>query len=98
MSGAKLPHMLWLMACFDGGALYMANEWIIDVLADLRSYARASGMEATAASLEDAALVALAEAGSSPRRAAVGEQPVIHVGHGGEKGNVTWLFAGRELA
>lgn len=42
----------------------MANDWMIDVLADLKAVARRNGMEATAASLEDASLVALTEIGS----------------------------------
>ncbi len=42
----------------------MANEWIIDVLTDLRSFAQKNGMQATAAELEDACLVALAELAS----------------------------------
>jgi len=42
----------------------MSNEWIIDVLTDLRTFAQTNGMEATAAELEDACLVALAELAS----------------------------------
>lgn len=42
----------------------MTNEWIIDVLVDLRRYAQKNGMLATAAELEDACLVALAELAS----------------------------------
>ncbi len=39
----------------------MSNEWIIDVLTDLRRFAQKNGMSATAAELEDACLVALGE-------------------------------------
>lgn len=76
----------------------MPNDWIIDVLADLRSYAEMNGMAATAASLDDATLIALAEAGSFQARGRSGDGSVVHKGHDGNAGNVTWLFAGRELA
>ncbi len=39
----------------------MSNDWIIDVLADLKAAAKLNGMDATVACLEDASLVALAE-------------------------------------
>ncbi len=39
----------------------MANDWIIDVLADLRTFAGANGLNALAEQLDDAALVAAAE-------------------------------------
>lgn len=39
----------------------MSNEWIIDVLTDLRNYARRSGLKVTAAELENACLTALTE-------------------------------------
>ena len=43
----------------------MANDWIIDVLADLRTYAGANGLTALAEQLDDATLVAAAEIASS---------------------------------
>lgn len=42
----------------------MANEWILDVLADLRSFARKNSLSALASQLDDAALVAAAEIAS----------------------------------
>ncbi len=39
----------------------MANDWIIDVLADLKAYATKNGLSALAAQLDDASLVAAAE-------------------------------------
>lgn len=74
----------------------MSDDWIIDVLADLKSYAEMNGMPAVAASLEDATLVALAEMGSFQARGRSGMGSVMRAGHDGDAGNVTWLFAGRE--
>jgi len=42
----------------------MANDWIIDVLADLKAYATKNGLSALAAQLDDASLVAAAEIAS----------------------------------
>jgi hypothetical protein len=42
----------------------MAHDWILDVLTDLRTFARANGMPSLAAQLDDAALVAQAELAS----------------------------------
>ena len=39
----------------------MKQDWILDVLFDLRSFARANGMPALAAQLDDATFVAQAE-------------------------------------
>jgi hypothetical protein len=39
----------------------MQDEWILDVLGDLKSFARANGMPALAAQLDDAMFVAHAE-------------------------------------
>ncbi len=39
----------------------MKNEWMIDVLTDLRRVAEKNGMQATAAELRDLCLIALAE-------------------------------------
>ena len=75
----------------------MPNDWIIDVLADLRSFAEISGMEATAARLEEASLVALAELSSLDAEARDGA--VAAAGrHESRAGNVTDLFARRGLA
>lgn len=54
----------------------MSDEWIIDVLTDLRRFARERGMTATAAELEDVCLVALAELAE-----ARGEEGMIATGH-----------------
>jgi len=51
----------------------MRREWIIDVLADLKAFAEHNGMDATAAGLEDAALVAIAEISSLSEPRAVVE-------------------------
>ncbi|MEJ1991622.1 MAG: hypothetical protein P8X50_07875 [Maritimibacter sp.] len=76
----------------------MSNDWMIDVLADLKAVARLNGMDATVASLEDACLVALAEISSA------------HVANQNEKarpapvetvssnGKVTPLFSKRSYA
>ena len=42
----------------------MANDWIIDVLADLRRFAGSNGLDALAEQLDDATLVAAAELAS----------------------------------
>ena len=39
----------------------MQSDWILDVLADLRSFALSNGLPSLAAHLDDTALVALAE-------------------------------------
>ena len=39
----------------------MQDEWILDVLADLRAFAAANRLPRTAEQLDDAALIALAE-------------------------------------
>lgn len=41
--------------------VYMSNEWIIDVLTDLKSVADKNGLHATASELKDVCLIALAE-------------------------------------
>jgi hypothetical protein len=51
----------------------MTNDWIIDVIADLGSFARQNGYVSLSASLREAALVAaaeLAQAGGRPADAA----------------------------
>ncbi len=42
----------------------MKNDWILDVLADLRTFAQANGLNALAEQLEDTALVAAGEIAS----------------------------------
>lgn len=70
----------------------MQHEWLIDVLADLKTFARGQGLGALAAALDDASLVAMAELTSRARAEAVrkgaGEND-------GETGSVTYLFAER---
>ena len=39
----------------------MANDWILDVLADLKAFATKNGLSALAVQLEDAVLVAATE-------------------------------------
>jgi hypothetical protein len=43
----------------------MGNDWIVDVLADLRSFAQNNGLPVLAVQLNDAALVAQAEIAQS---------------------------------
>ncbi len=47
----------------------MANEWIFDVLADLKIFARANRLPALAEQLEQATLVAAVELASEEERA-----------------------------
>ncbi|SMH48891.1 hypothetical protein [Maritimibacter sp. HL-12] len=76
----------------------MPNEWIIDILADLKAFAELNGMAATAAGLDDAMLVTLAELSSLEARGRSGEGALVRAGHEQKAGNVTHLFAGRGLA
>lgn len=76
----------------------MRNEWIIDVLADLKAYAEHNGMAATAAGLEDALLVALAEISSLQSHGRVGEAQAGQSVHARDAGNVTLLSSRRGLA
>lgn len=72
----------------------MQHEWFIDVLADLKAFADAKGMGASAEALEDASLIVLAELNSiaqAEARMAVGE-------HESQTGSVTFLFAGGRRA
>ncbi|MGH1368333.1 MAG: hypothetical protein ACRBCL_06920 [Maritimibacter sp.] len=87
--------MLWLNGGEMDGSLYMQHEWIIDVLADLKSFAERKGMSATAAQLDDASLVVLAELTAMQGQA--GEGSMVQE-HDGETGSVTYLFAGRGYA
>lgn len=43
----------------------MKNDWILDVLADLKTFAQTNGLSALADQLEDTAFVAAAEIASS---------------------------------
>lgn len=45
----------------------MRNDWILDVLTDLRTFARDNGLPELAERLDDAQLVAVAELGRSAR-------------------------------
>lgn len=47
----------------------MQNDWILDVLADLKSFATSNGMTALAEHLDDATLVAAAEIASQAEKA-----------------------------
>lgn len=89
--------MLGLNVAFGQWELYMPNKWIIDVLADLRAFAEMSGLQATAAQLEDASLVALAELSSLDAAARDGVASVADE-HESGAGNITHIFAGRSLA
>jgi hypothetical protein len=42
----------------------MGHDWILDVLADLKTYARVNGMPSLAAQLDDASFVAQVEVAS----------------------------------
>ena len=55
----------------------MKNDWIIDVLADLKAFANANGLKALAEQLEDTSLIAAAEIaslGEGAKRGAQSEQ------------------------
>lgn len=77
----------------------MPHDWIIDFLADLQAYAERNGMQATAAQLEDASLVALAELSSlePPAPAPEPEEPPADAGDSKKGAVVTRLFARRGL-
>ena len=47
----------------------MSNEWILDVLADLKTFARTNGMLVLADQLDDAVLVAASEIASLKKTA-----------------------------
>lgn len=73
----------------------MQHEWLIDVLADLKTFAKAKGMGASVVALDDAALVVLAELTSMSRS----EKAGTGIGeHEGQTGSVTYLFAERGRA
>lgn len=59
----------------------MANDWILDVLADLKTYADKNGLAHLARQLDDTILVAATEVASSETGA-----PSAAVGHAGAFG------------
>ncbi len=59
----------------------MKNDWILDVLADLQSFAQKNDLPRLAASLEDTSLIAAAETSSAEREGQVA--PRGDVGHVG---------------
>ncbi|MGG7564654.1 hypothetical protein ACQ5SO_00640 [Rhodovulum sp. DZ06] len=72
----------------------MANDWIIDVLADLRQYALRNNYIALAEQLDDAIVVAAGElicsadpAGDAPARPAPGVEAALARRHTREKGD-----------
>lgn len=71
----------------------MKNEWIIDVLNDLRVVAKRNGMDATAKRIDDACLTALAEMGNAPE----GKTGGAHDKEGDAQ-VIVRLIAGRDLA
>lgn len=48
----------------------MRSDWVLDVLADLRSFAEANALPLLAEQLDDTALVAMAEIASKDERSA----------------------------
>lgn len=46
----------------------MRNDWILDVLADLKTFALSNGLPALAEQLDDTALIAMAEIASLEER------------------------------
>ncbi|MDQ2092120.1 hypothetical protein [Marimonas arenosa] len=53
----------------------MKNDWILDVLTDLKAFAKANGLVALAEQLEDASLVAAAEIASDGEGSRVDAEP-----------------------
>ena len=71
----------------------MENEWIIDVLTDLRGFAENKGMNATASALKDICLIALAEL-----EAIKAEDTGLTARHEGETGEPCHQLAGSDVA
>jgi hypothetical protein len=69
----------------------MRNDWILDVLADLRSFAQANDMPLLAEQLDDTALIAAAEFVSGNERSAIRG----HVRETKESGTYPVRFGGR---
>lgn len=64
----------------------MQNDWILDVLADLKTFAAANGLRALAEQLDDTTLIAAAEISSRKEEARShlnGEQSQFGSGVGG---------------
>jgi len=61
----------------------MANDWILDVLADLKTYAKKNGLPALADQLDETLLVAATEIASSE-----GEAPQVAMQNAGTAGYV----------
>ncbi len=59
----------------------MANDWILDVLTDLKTYAGKNGLDALARQLDQAMLTAAAEISSTEQG-----RPVTALGHAGTIG------------
>lgn len=53
----------------------MKNDWILDVLADLKAFAQANGLTALVEQLEDTSLVAAAEIASDGEGSSGGAKP-----------------------
>ncbi len=71
----------------------MQNEWLIDVLTDLRRFSEEKGMPATASALEDVCLIALAELEAN-RAAGMGP----NAEHEGKAGESCRQFADSDVA
>ncbi|RME16090.1 MAG: hypothetical protein D6801_06150 [Alphaproteobacteria bacterium] len=65
----------------------MPNDWMIDVLADLKAFAQANGLTRTAESIDEAMFVALAETARDVSPQMPRPAPVTPV----TGGKVTWL-------
>lgn len=75
MNTSKKNHMLRLFSLTYGSRLYMSDEWIIDVLTDLKAYAVKNGLSVTADQLDDARLIAMTEIASASRRTTENVKP-----------------------
>jgi len=67
----------------------MQNEWILDVLADLRTFARKNGLGVLAEQIDDTRLVAAAELaskGASPVEGTIGYERATAVAAGHNSG------------
>ena len=71
----------------------MANDWILDVLADLKKYAAKNGLSALASQLDDATLIAATEIASNE---AGGQE--LAIGDLGNSGRIYRTIAARESA
>ena len=71
----------------------MANDWILDVLADLKKYAAKNGLSALASQLDDATLIAATEIASIE---AGGQE--LAIGDLGNSGRIYRTIAARESA